>query len=306
MPTQAYRTRFAPSPTGFLHVGHAYAVMQLEQWATKHDGEILLRIEDIDATRCRPQWIPAIQQDLKHLGFEWHGDIHQQSQHLKSYQQAIQHLRDMNVIYPCFCTRKKIKNAVQSQIKTQTQMSSIDLFDAYPQTCRHLNTQEQQKRMSSERFAWRLNCEKAAAIIHQPIQWAEQTKIHTVNIQHIGDVILARKDIGTSYHIAVVVDDAIQGITHVIRGDDLSSSTPVHVLLQKLLGLPTPIYQHHALLCHRDGQRLAKSQQSIHLRHLFEAGLSSQSLRDFLHHCDGVWSFPADTSAKYITQQLGS
>jgi len=122
----------------------------------------------------------------------------------------------------------------------------------------------------------------------------------------MGDVVLARKDIGTSYHIAVVVDDALQGVTHIIRGDDLFSSTPIHVLLQHLLGLPTPIYHHHPLLCHLDGERLAKSQQSIHLRHLFEAGISSQYLRDYLDHCDGVWGFPSHTSAIDIAHQLGS
>ncbi|MDQ6953665.1 MAG: tRNA glutamyl-Q(34) synthetase GluQRS [Mariprofundaceae bacterium] len=297
---QQYRTRFAPSPTGFLHVGHAYAVMQIEQWARQHDANILLRIEDIDHTRCRPQWIEPIQQDLQYFGFVWDGKVRQQSQYLDDYQQALQHLRDLDVLYPCFCTRRDIQKA----LKKQPEPSHI--FDPYPQTCQHLRTQEQQKRMACEPFAWRLNCEKAMRMVQQPMTWFEQGKIHIVHIQDMGDVVLARKDIGTSYHIAVVVDDALQGVTHIIRGDDLSNSTPIHVLLQHLLGLPTPVYQHHALLCHRDGERLAKRQQSIHLRHLFEAGLSSQHLREYLAHCGDVWHFPAHAYAIDIAQQLGS
>jgi len=151
-----------------------------------------------------------------------------------------------------------------------------------------------------------LDCEKAMQMVQQAMTWLEQGKVHTVHIQAIGDVVLARKDIGTSYHIAVVVDDALQAVSHVIRGDDLSNNTAIHVLLQQLLGLPTPIYQHHALLCDVDGQRLAKSRQSICLRHLFEAGLSHQSLRDYLNHCDGIWEFSSHTSATDIVQQLGS
>jgi len=294
------RTRFAPSPTGFLHVGHAYAVMQLEQWAREHDANILLRIEDIDHTRCRPQWVEAIQQDLQHFGFAWDGKVRQQSQYLHDYQQALQHLRDLDVLYPCFCTRKQVQTALHKKPMLHQK------FDSYPQTCKHLSTQEQHKRMMDEPFAWRLDCEKAASIIHETVSWSEQDETHSVHIQSIGDVVLARKDMGTSYHLAVVLDDALQGITHVIRGGDLSSSTPIHVLLQHLLGLPTPIYQHHRLLCHANGQRLAKSQQSLHLRHLFEAGLSSESLRDYLAHSNGIWDFPPNDSPSYIIQQLGS
>jgi len=298
---QQYRTRFAPSPTGFLHVGHAYAVIQIEQWATERDAKVLLRIEDIDPTRCRPQWIEPIQQDLQYFGFAWDREVRQQSQYLDHYQQALQHLRDLDVLYPCFCTRKKVQKDLQKNPMPSQK------FDTYPQTCKYLDRQEQQKRMAYEPFAWRLDCEKAMRMVQQPMIWSEQGETHTVHIQDMGDVVLARKDIGTSYHIAVVVDDALQGVTHIIRGDDLFSSTPIHVLLQHLLGLPTPIfYHHHPLLCHTNGQRLAKRNQSIHLRHLFEAGLSSQHLRDYLAHCGGVWSFLPDDSPTYIAHQLGS
>ncbi|MDQ6973647.1 MAG: glutamate--tRNA ligase family protein, partial [Mariprofundaceae bacterium] len=158
-----YRTRFAPSPTGFLHVGHAYAVLQLEQWASQHNANIFLRIEDIDHTRCRPQWVEAIQQDLQNFGLVYDGKVRQQSQHLDDYQQALQRLRHLDVLYPCFCTRHDIQQALKKQPK------SLVFFDSYPQICQHLSPQEQQKRMACEPFAWRLDCQKAMQMIQHPM-----------------------------------------------------------------------------------------------------------------------------------------
>jgi len=294
------RTRFAPSPTGLLHVGHAYAAMQLEAWGAKHHGEIYLRIEDIDKNRCRAEWTQAMVRDLQYFGFVWQGEVRQQSQALNVYQQALQSLRDLNVLYPCFCTRQDIQKNLQA-----TNFPEIEKFDAYPQTCRYLSSSEQQQRMKLSAFSWRLDAEKAHALIQHPLIWQEGNQSHTVDIHGMGDVILARKDIGTSYHIAVVVDDARQGVTDVVRGEDLCPTTPVHVLLQALLGLPTPKYHHHQLLRHTNGQRLAKSQQSISLHHLREAGLCSDDLRYYLRTSNAMWDFLPTDSASYIAQRLG-
>jgi len=298
---QQRRTRFAPSPTGLLHVGHAYAVMQVEKWAKAHDAEVYLRIEDIDNTRCRAEWVQAIPRDLHAFGFTWQGEVRQQSQHRQDYRQALQCLRDLGVVYPCFCTRKHIHDALQALATATTEK-----FDAYPQTCRYLTSNEQQKRMKHERFSWRLNVDKAKAYLSKPLTWQEGEQVHLVDMDTIGDVILARKDIGTSYHMAVVLDDAMQAVTDVVRGEDLRSSTAIHVLLQALLALPSPHYHHHRLLCHSNGQRLAKSQRSIGLYYLQQAGLSPQNLRDYLCTSAGVWGFLPEDSPEYIVQQLGS
>jgi len=294
------RTRFAPSPTGLLHVGHAYAAMQLEQWAEKNHADILLRAEDIDRTRCRPEWTQAIPKDLKYFNFSWHGEVRQQSQHLHVYYQALQSLCDLGVMYPCFCTRRMIQAALQKKNRSVSSQ-----LDAYPQTCRYLSVYEQEKRMATEAFSWRLNCEKAKSLLQHPVTWSEADERHPVDIQSIGDVVLARKDIGTSYHLAVVLDDALQGITDVVRGEDLCTSTPIHALLQALLGLPSPMYHHHQLLRHANGQRLAKSQQSISLHHLREAGLCSEDLRYYLRTSNAVWDFLHTDSPSYIAQRLG-
>jgi len=299
-------TRFAPSPTGLLHVGHAYAVMQLEQWATQHHASIILRMEDIDTTRCRPEWSQEIIKDLQYFGFNWHGAVRQQSQHLDDYHQALESLSDLGVIYPCFCTRKSMHDALQTNVPVEFHQYLLNKLDAYPQICRHLGAKEQHARMQSEAFSWRLNCEKANHLLQHPVTWSAAGKPRPVDVLGIGDVVLARKDIGTSYHMAVVVDDAIQGVSDVVRGEDLCASTPLHAVLQQLLGLPSPTYHHHRLLRHANDQRLAKSQQSISLKHLREAGLSCQHLRRYLHACEGVWNFLPDDSPSFIAQQLGS
>ncbi len=298
------RTRFAPSPTGLLHVGNAFAALQCQQWAIEHEAELLLRIEDIDFTRCRPEYIESIIEDLQWLGIDWHGEIRQQSEHLPCYQEALVQLRERELIYPCFCTRKHIQQETKAM---GIAPHDEDMHDAYPGICRKISTLEQLQRMQDESFAWRLDTKKASEILNQAIYWLdEQGKQCHVQPETLGDIIIARKDIGISYHLAVVVDDALQGITHVIRGEDLRSSTSIHCLLQALLKLPSPSYQHHRLILDAQGKRLAKRKQSTTLKSLRKAGISAQNLCNFLMEKDTIWSFPYDASAHAIAQQLGS
>jgi len=237
------------------------------------------------------------------LGVRWQGDVRVQSEHLSDYHQALKQLRDADLIYPCFCTRKKIQTEV---MQMGLAPHAEDMADIYPGLCRHLSAKEQHERMQHEPFAWRLDVEKAWQSVSQPLTWSDQGRDVVVSPDMMGDVVIGRKDIGVSYHLAVVVDDALQGITHVIRGDDLRSSTPIHRLLQALLGLPSPIYQHHALLCDRDGVRLAKRHQSICLKSLHEEGLSGDALGRYLLQSGGVWPFVASDSVHDIVKQLGS
>ena len=268
-------SRFAPSPTGLLHVGHAYAMMQLEAWAAQHHGNLLLRIEDIDRQRCRPEFIPKLLEDVAWFGMPCAASsVRQQSQHLDDYQQAIASLKALGVLYPCFCTRSSTAYLPNGH---------------YAGRCRQLSEYEQEQRIQYEAHAWRLHVAQAKQYLGQELIWQEDGQWMHHDVDCLDDVVLVRKDIATSYHLAVVVDDALQGITHVVRGDDLRDSTPIHVALQTLLGLPTPHYQHHPLLRYPNGQRLAKSRQSTSLQSLRQAGLSAADVRDVLAHCHGVW-----------------
>jgi len=303
LPTSIKCTRFAPSPTGLLHVGNAFAALQCQQWAIEHNAALLLRIEDIDFTRCRPKYTESIIEDLQWLGIHWHGAIRQQSKHLSCYQKALVQLQERGVIYPCFCTRKHIQQEIKSMgIAPHDQ----NIHDSYPGICRNISTLEQQQRMQDESFAWRLDVKKASETLNKAIYWLdEQGKQYHVQPETLGDMVIARKDIGISYHLAVVVDDALQGITHVIRGEDLRSSTSIHCLLQALLKLPSPSYQHHRLILDTQGKRLAKRKQSTTLKSLREAGISAQALRNFLMQKGNNWAFSHDQSASDIVQQLG-
>ena len=267
-------SRFAPSPTGLLHVGHAYAMLQLEAWAETDDGRLLLRIEDIDSQRCRPAYIPRMLEDIQWLGTPFEHDIRQQSQHFSDYQQAVKTLQSLGVLYPCFCTRSTM--AYQSN-------------GHYAGTCRRLSQHEQKQRIQHEPHAWRWDVQKVMQRIGQRLSWLEDETTMCGDVGALDDVVLVRKDIATSYHLAVVVDDALQGVTHVVRGEDLRDSTPIHVALQMLLGLSVPHYQHHPLLRYPNGQRLAKSQQSTSIQSLRALGISAQQLRDTLQHCHAVW-----------------
>jgi len=240
-------TRFAPSPTGPLHLGHAYAAMI----AAKRGDRFLLRIEDIDTARCKPEWESAIYNDLQWLGLRFETPVMRQSTRIPAYQAALAHLAAMGLTYHCSCTRGDIRAALSAP---QEGVIGPD-GPVYPGTCRHLHRSE---------GAVRLNMADAMRV-GGPLRFTETGLLpgdHMFDTAHmvdeVGDIVLARRDIGTSYHLAVVVDDAAQGITEVTRGEDLFDATPIHVLLQRLLGLATPAYHHHRLIRDDEGKRLAK------------------------------------------------
>jgi glutamyl-Q tRNA(Asp) synthetase len=287
------RTRFAPSPTGLLHVGNAYSALQCLQWAERHHGELLLRIEDIDTTRCRPEYSEAILEDLAWLGLTWKEPVRRQSEHGKDYAEALERMRHMGVIYPCFCTRSDIRREIERMASAP---HAGEHAEHYPGTCRHLAVERQQERMWRESYAWRLDAEKAIAIAGPVLSWQDvHGRHHPV---HVGsDIVIGRKDIGFSYHLAVVVDDALQGITHVIRGQDLAESTGIHRLLQVLLDIAPPVYIHHALLLDAQGRRLAKRECATTLRGLRQAGITPAALRQYLQQTPPHWSFEDDSEA---------
>lgn len=249
-------SRFAPSPTGDLHLGHAYSA-----WMSRQLSDVwYLRFEDIDTSRCRPEFITSIQEDLTWLGLKWDGEVRRQSAHFPDYANALQKLQARGLIYPCFCTRREISLA----------QSAPHASDAiYPGICRHLSSNERQRRFQSgQSFALRLDTTLACAEVGILKFFDKDFGWVIAEPQRYGDVVLARKDTPSSYHLCVVHDDALQGITHVIRGEDLREATHIHVLLQKLLGYETPAYLHHKLLCGPDGKRLAKRDKAETLRSL--------------------------------------
>jgi len=287
-----------------MHVGNAFAALQCQQWALSNHAELCLRIEDIDFTRCRSEYTQSILEDLQWLGVDWHGNARQQSKHLQCYQHALEQLQEHKLIYPCFCTRKHIQQEINSMASAP---HNEGMHDPYPGICRDISTSEQSQRMQHESFAWRLNVKQASKTLHKAIYWLdEHGKQNHVHPETLGDIVIARKDIGISYHLAVVVDDALQCITHVIRGEDLRSSTDIHRLLQALLELPSPTYQHHRLILDIQGKRLAKRKQSTTLKSLREAGISPKILSEFLMQKDATWPFPYAAPAHAIAQQLGS
>jgi len=272
------RTRFAPSPTGLLHVGNAYSALQCQRWAEQQQAELLLRIEDIDHTRCRPAFADAMIEDLQWLGLRWH-EISYQHERLHYYQDAMAQLRSMGAVYPCFCTRKQIEQEIN---RMACAPHADDITMLYPGTCKQLSAYEQQQRMQHQGFAWRLNMDRALAFVGGGVSWLDGAGVrHAAHLEQ--DIIIGRKDIGVSYHLAVVVDDAMQGISHIIRGCDLAASTGIHRLLQGLLGLPEPVYMHHALLLDHNGKRLAKRNQATTLSSLRQQGVEAQPLREMLN-----------------------
>ncbi|WP_417788635.1 tRNA glutamyl-Q(34) synthetase GluQRS [Terasakiella pusilla] len=264
-------TRFAPSPTGYLHLGHAYSAL----FAAEHGRRFLLRIEDIDQGRCRPEYIDAIYEDLSWLGLSWEMPVRIQSQHLDEYQQAVDALQDQGLLYPCFCTRKDIQNEIERAGGAPHGPDG----QLYPGTCRHLSVTERADKIASGiPYALRLDMTKALAQAG-PLYWQDADKGKQQATPEIfGDVVLARKDTPTSYHLSVTLDDHLQGVTLVTRGEDLFQASHVHRLLQALLNLDTPVYHHHGLLVGKDGKRYAKRDKSLTLRSLREQGLSSDEL----------------------------
>lgn len=257
-------TRFAPSPTGRLHLGHAYSAMLAHDLARERGGKFLLRIEDIDSGRCRAEFIQAITEDLLWLGLTWDGDIIRQSERLPLYREALGRLHELDLLYPCFCTRRDI---TASTIAPHGPEGPL-----YPGTCRTLSAQERARRLGNEPHCWRIDMEAAVAVTG-PLRWQDSHagEIPADPSSH-GDVVLARKDAPAAYHLAVTIDDAAQGVTDVVRGQDLFPATHVHRLLQALLGLPTPQYHHHPLLRDKDGRRLAKRDGAPTLEALRNAG----------------------------------
>jgi len=269
------RTRFAPSPTGRLHLGHAYAAKVARNLALQGSGEFLLRFEDIDSTRVRPEYFTAIEDDLAWLGLTWNGEPLRQTERLPAYEAALLALRDLSVVYPCFCTRREIDEEI-ARMSGAPQGPEGPL---YPGICRNLSQKERDARITAGLpFSWRLDSE-AASEQARPLSFTDRHRGRiAVDPRLLGDVILARKDIGTSYHLAVVVDDAFQAISHVTRGEDLLASTHVHRLLQSLLNLPQPEYFHHRLIHDAGGKRLAKRHDALSIQSLRDSGRTAESL----------------------------
>ncbi|MES2022600.1 MAG: tRNA glutamyl-Q(34) synthetase GluQRS [Pseudomonadota bacterium] len=268
-------TRFAPSPTGRLHLGHAYSAVLAHDLARASGGRFLLRIEDIDGTRSRPEHVEAIVADLAWLGLERDGPVLFQSTREEAYAAALARLRAMGLLYPCFCTRAEI---------AASQSAPHGPEPIYPGTCRALAEAERAARITAGvRHAWRLDMARAVATADTDLKWTDAIAGPVrANPLAQGDVVLARKDALASYHLAVTVDDAAQGVTHVVRGADLFAATDVHRLLQALLELPTPLYHHHALLVGPDGQRLAKRNDAPTLESVRLRGEDGRALADRL------------------------
>ncbi|WP_235912834.1 glutamyl-Q tRNA(Asp) synthetase [Brucella tritici] len=328
--------RFAPSPNGQLHLGHAYSALLNADMARKSNGRFLLRMEDIDTARCTPALEQGIYDDLRWLGLSWETPVRRQSEHFGEYRNALTKLADKGLVYPAFLSRGEVRERIgEAFAKGKDWPSDPDGTPLYPQSERDLTEKEQMERIASGMsYAWRLNMDKALEAAGEPLFWNESgtgpngeslnqkaagrgengdfrvPKRNVLNVhehrnteqRHLqtgmatfgtgsetgriaadparwGDVVIARKDTPTSYHLSVVVDDALQGITHVVRGHDLFHATSVHRLLQKLLGLPEPFYHHHDLVLGDDGLKLSKSRQDTALASLREQGFTPDDIR---------------------------
>ncbi|MBU6396737.1 MAG: tRNA glutamyl-Q(34) synthetase GluQRS [Rhodospirillales bacterium] len=259
-------SRFAPSPTGYLHLGHAYSA-----WLGRTQSQIWrLRFEDIDATRCKPEYLSAIQQDLSWLGLTWDGEIRVQSEHLAEYRGVLETLTRKELLYPCFCTRGEIARAQSAPHFRET---------IYPGTCRNLSPAERDRKLHAGiPFALRMNVERACQMAGTRRFFEIGTGWAEAEPRRWGDVIIARKETPTSYHLCVVHDDWAQQISHVIRGEDLRDATHIHVLLQAILGYETPCYRHHKLIVGDDGKRLAKRDKAATLRELRDMGITPDEI----------------------------
>lgn len=275
-------TRFAPSPTGRLHVGHGWSALLAMDFARARGGAFRLRIEDIDGTRSRPEHVAGIIEDLRWIGVEWDGDIVFQSQRLGFYEAALDRLRGEGLLYPCFCTRADIAASASAPHGPEGPI--------YPGTCRGLGREERARRIAAgEPHAWRIDMARAVERAGA-LQW-RASSLHFDHVASVearplpaGDVVLARKDAPASYHLSCTLDDAAMGVTHVLRGGDLHAATDIHRLIQALLDLPSPLYIHHPLLVGADGKRLAKRDGSIALADLRAQGADPRRLADDLRH----------------------
>jgi glutamyl-Q tRNA(Asp) synthetase len=267
-------TRFAPSPTGYLHLGHIRSALEGWRSARRSGGHFLLRLEDIDRGRCNNEYAAAIIEDLAWLGFEWDGAVRKQSEHFDDYRRALDQLEAMGVLYPCFCTRREIREEIARAGGAPHGQSRMP----YPGTCRALKPRQRAESLHSGLdYALRLDL-SAALNLTGPLDWFEDGLDgpcrQLADPAPLGDVVLARKDVPASYHLAVTVDDAIQGVTLVTRGADLFEATHVHRILQALLGLPTPHYRHHPLLTDAAGRRLSKRDAALTIRSMRKSGTS--------------------------------
>lgn len=280
----SHATRFAPSPTGYLHLGHAYAALYAHEQAA--GGRFLVRIEDTDRTRSRPVYEAAIEEDLAWLGLNWERPMRRQSEHLDDYAKALEILKTRGWAYPCFCTRKEIEAEFAASVSAPHGPEG----PIYPGTCRMHSAQYRDERLQrGDQHAWRLDVVKALGSVDSALEFQElgsgpngETGTIAARVDAFGDFVLARKDAPASYHLAVVVDDALQGITMVTRGNDLFAATSLHRLLQELLGLPAPVYAHHRLICDATGKRLAKRDQATTLRTLRAGGWTPARVREAL------------------------
>jgi glutamyl-Q tRNA(Asp) synthetase len=280
------RLRFAPSPTGRLHLGHAYSALLNDAVARGLGGTWLLRIEDIDPARATPENVAGIEEDLAWLGLDWPKPPRRQSEHMAAYRAAADRLRADGLLYPCFCSRGEIAAAVTSRERTEGRAWPRDPDGAplYPGTCRHLPAGEVARLLEAGRpHAWRLHMAAALDGLVAP-GWtafdpAGADRLVRAHPARWGDPVIVRKEVPTSYHLAVVVDDAAQGITHVVRGTDLEAATDIHAVLAARLGISLPRYHHHGLLLDAAGLKLAKSRGSESLRALREAGETAASVR---------------------------
>jgi glutamyl-Q tRNA(Asp) synthetase len=269
-------TRFAPSPTGYLHLGTVYSALFTENAARETDGRFLVRIEDTDQSRCRQEFEDQILDDLRWLGLTWEEPIRRQSAHLNSYKSAIENLGTQGLIYPCFCTRKEILE----EIDTAGVAPHGPDGPVYPGTCRGLSEAEREEKISAGMaYALRVDIEKAHVRTGE-ITWYDRDKGEVIaHPERFGDVVVARKDGWPSYHLAVTWDDHLQGITLVTRGNDLFEATDIHRLLQALLNLDTPEYHHHKLLLDPQGRRLAKRDKDVNIKSLREAGKTPDDVK---------------------------
>ena len=283
---QAVVTRFAPSPTGYLHLGHVSSALEGWRAARAAEGTFLLRLEDIDLTRCRPEYADAIIEDLAWLGLDWDGPIRRQSEHFADYRAALTRLDEQGLLYPCFCTRREIRDEIARAggAPRPDGAPQGDIGAPYPGTCRRLDPAERAARLAGAAdYALRLDVGAALARTG-PLLWYEDGRRVAADPAALGDVVLARKEVPTSYHLAVTVDDALQGVTLVTRGVDLFAATHIHRLLQALLELPTPRYRHHRLLTDAQGRRLAKRDKALTIRAMRGSGMRRPK------YCGGVAS----------------
>lgn len=280
--------RFAPSPNGELHLGHALSALVNAQLCRDAGGRMLLRIEDIDTERCRPEFEHGILTDLAWLGFEWEVPVRRQSEHFADYRAALDRLIEAELVYPAFMSRGETRALVADREEAgRPWPRDPDGAPVYPDQDRQLSSRERRARIAEGApFSWRLDMEAALERLAAPLFWEEdgagpsgESGRIAADARAWGDVILARRDTPASYNLCVVVDDAIQGITHVVRGRDLYYATAVHRLLQELLGLPVPAYFHHDLVLDRDGRKLSKSRGDTALRALREAGATPGDVR---------------------------